>query len=80
MVPKQPVLEPGTLPLSELRIAKAVMMDSKPLSALGADYGFHVAVRNFPQSSCDAGPQRGPRLCRGPRSLRPPWRNPVRCV
>jgi hypothetical protein len=51
MVPNQLVLEQGNLPLSELRIANAVMMDRKPLSALGADNGFHVAVRNFPQSS-----------------------------
>src|SRR5689334_1940328 len=81
MVPDQLVLEPGNLPLSELHIANAVVLDGKPLSALAADNGFHVFSRDSPQPSCRAGShQRGSRRCRGPRSPRPTSRKPPRCI
>jgi len=47
MVPDQLVLQPGSLLLSKLHIANAVIIDRKPLSALAADNGFYFAVRNF---------------------------------
>src|SRR5579864_590111 len=79
MVPDKLILQPGNLLLSKLRIASAVIMDGKPLSALAADNGFDVGVRNFPQPPCNAGfHQRGSRRCRGPRSPRPPSRKPPR--
>ncbi len=87
MVPDKPVLQPGDLLLSELRIVNAAIvnaaiMDGKPLSAFIADNGRHIAIgsglRDFPKPSCSAGFYH--RRCRGPRSLRPPSRNPVRCV
>src|SRR5436305_11815298 len=85
MVPDKLVLQPGGLLLSKLRVANALILEGKPLSAFVADNGLHVAIgrglRHIPQPSCNTGSHhRGSRRCRGPRSPRPPSRNPPRCV
>jgi hypothetical protein len=52
------------LPLNELRISNAVILDGKPLAALAADNGFRVFKHDFPQPSCQCrvSPARFPAL------------------
>jgi hypothetical protein len=86
MVPDKPVLQPGDLLLNEACIVNAAMvnaaiMDGKPLSACITDNGLRLTIgslRDFAQPFCSAGFHQ--RRCRGPRSPRPPSRNPGRCV